>query len=174
MGLQSLGFYVSVSWLPTILHTHGVSPASAGWYLALMQLTGLLASAASASIVRRLPDQRLFAGGAALLGVLSFLGFVVVPELGMLWSATVGFSQGVGITLALSFFALRAKDADQAAKLSGMGQSIGYLFAALGPLLFGVLHDVTGGWAIPLVLLAGLIAVQAIVGLGAGRVRYVD
>ncbi len=174
MGLQSLGFYVSVSWLPTILHTHDVSPTSAGWHLALMQMTGLLASAASASIVRRLPDQRIFAAAAAILGVASFLGFVVAPDLGILWSATVGLSQGVGVTLALSFFALRAKDADQAAALSGMGQSIGYLFAALGPLLFGVLHDATGGWSIPLIILSGLITVQAIVGLGAGRVRFVS
>jgi MFS transporter, CP family, cyanate transporter len=173
MGLQSLGFYVSVSWLPTILQGNGVSETSAGWHLALMQLTGLLASAASASIVRRLPDQRAFAAGAAVLGVMSFLGFVVVPDLGWLWSGTVGLSQGVGITLALSFYALRARDAGQAAALSGMGQSLGYLFAALGPLLFGLLHDATGGWGIPLIIVAGLILVQAVVALGAGRDQVV-
>lgn len=173
MGLQSLGFYVAVSWLPTILHGNGVSQASAGWHLALMQLTGLLASAATASVVRKLPNQRGFAASAAVLGVLSYLGFVVVPELGLVWSATVGLSQGVGVTLALSFFALRARNADAAAALSGMGQSIGYLFAALGPLLFGLLHDATGGWGIPLIMLAGLIAVQSVVALGAGRDRVV-
>ncbi len=174
MGLQSLGFYVSVSWLPTILHGHGVSQTSAGWHLALMQLTGLLASAASASVVRKLPDQRTFAAAAAVLGVLSFLGFVVVPDLGLLWSATVGLSQGVGITLALSFYALRARDAEQAAALSGMGQSLGYLFAALGPVWFGLLHDAAGGWSVPLIILAGLIFVQAVVSLGAGRDRVVS
>lgn len=169
MGLQSLGFYVAVSWLPSILHAGGVSPALAGWYLALMQLTGLLASAVSPAIVRRLPDQRLYAAGAALLGAVSFLGFVFAPALSPLWSATVGFSQGVGITLALSFFALRARDAHQAAALSGMGQSLGYLLAAFGPLLFGLLHDSTGDWTLPLLILAGLITAQAVVALGAGR-----
>jgi MFS transporter, CP family, cyanate transporter len=138
MGLQSLGFYVSVSWLPTILHAQGVSPA------------------------------------AAVLGVLSFLGFVVVPDLSWGWSATVGLSQGVGITLALSFFALRARDAREAAALSGMGQSLGYLLAAIGPLVFGVLHDATGGWGTPLVILAGLIGVQAVVSLGAGKARQLS
>jgi MFS transporter, CP family, cyanate transporter len=174
MGLQSLGFYVSISWLPTILHSHGTSPAAAGWYLALMLLTGLLASALSPVLVRRLPDQRLLAAGAAVLGVLSYLGFVALPDLSPLWSATVGLSQGVGITLALSFFALRARDARQAAALSGMGQSLGYLLAAIGPLLFGVLHDATGGWSVPLVILATLIALQAVVALGAGRARQVS
>lgn len=174
MGLQSLGFYVSVSWLPTILHAHGVSPAAAGWHVALMQLTGLLASAASPFFLARLRDQRAFGAGAAVLGVLSFLGFVVLPDLSWVWSGTVGLSQGVGITLALSFFALRANDARQAAALSGMGQSLGYLLAAIGPLLFGVLHDATGGWGTPLVILAGLITVQAVVALGAGRARLLS
>lgn len=174
MGLQSLGFYVSVSWLPTILHAEGVSPAAAGWHVALMQLTGLLASAASPFFLGRLNDQRWFGAGAAVLGVLSFLGFVVVPELSWVWSGTVGLSQGVGITLALSFFALRARDARQAAALSGMGQSLGYLLAAIGPLLFGVLHDATGGWGTPLAILAGLIGVQAVVALGAGRSRQLS
>ncbi|MFL6142514.1 MAG: MFS transporter [Labedaea sp.] len=173
MGLQSLGFYVAISWLPTILHSHGLSPTVAGAYVALMQLTGLFASAATPAIVRRLPDQRLFASAAAVLGVLSYLGFVVAPELSLLWTATVGVSQGVGITLALSFFALRAHDARQAAALSGMGQSLGYLLAALGPLLFGILHDATNSWSPPLLILAGLITAQAVVALAAGRSRHV-
>jgi MFS transporter, CP family, cyanate transporter len=173
MGLQSLGFYVAVSWLPTILHTHGRNPAAAGWYLALMQLTGLLASAVSPWLVRRASDQRLITFSAALLGVLSYLGFVVAPGLDAVWSGTVGLSQGVGVTLALSMFALRARDAGQAAALSGMGQSLGYLLAAVGPVLFGVLHDAMAGWSGPLIMLAALIGVQALVALGAGRDRLV-
>jgi CP family cyanate transporter-like MFS transporter len=173
MGLQSFGFYVAISWLPTILHSHGVSVTAAGWYLALMQLSGLIASAASAPLIGRLPDQRLLGALASGLALLSYLGLLAFPGLGILWSATVGFAQGMCITLALSLFALRARDARQAAALSGMGQSVGYLLAALGPLLFGVLHDATGGWTTPLLILVALIAVQTIVSLGAGRNRYV-
>ena len=172
MGLQSLGFYVAVVYLPSILHSNGTSMTSAGWHLAMMLFAGLLGSAVSPPIVRRLQDQRLFAAGAAGLGVLSYLGFVVAPDLAMLWSATVGLSQGIGITHALSSFALRARDDQEAAALSGMGQSLGYLFAALGPLLFGVLHDTTGGWTSPLVVLAAIVGAQAIVSLGAGRARH--
>lgn len=172
MGLQSLGFYAAVVYLPSILHSNGMGMTSAGWHLAMMLLTGLLGSAVSPPIVRRLPDQRLLAAGAAGLGVLSYLGFVVAPDLALLWSATVGLSQGIGITLALSFFALRARDAREAAALSGMGQSLGYLFAALGPPLLGVLHDTTGGWTSPLLVLAGIIGAQAIVALGVGRARH--
>lgn len=174
IGLQAFGFYVSVSWLPTILHSHGISPVSAGWHLALTQFTGLLASASCASVVRRLPDQRLFGAAAAMLGASSYLGFVLTPQFAGLFSASLGFSQGAGITLALSFFALRARHDSQAAALSGMGQSVGYLLAAFGPLLFGLLHDHSRGWTMPLVTLSVLCVLQALVALGAGRNRYVS
>ena len=46
-------------------------------------------------------------------------------------------------------FTLRTKTAFAAADLSGFAQSTGYLLAAIGPVAFGYLHDVTGGWTIP-------------------------
>lgn len=174
MGLQSMGFYVCVAWLPTILHSYGVGATAAGWHVALMQFAGLLASAGSSAILGRLADQRYFAAGVSLLGALSYAGLVVVPDLGLMWSVLFGLSQGACITLALSFFALRARDPGQAAALSGMGQSLGYLFAAFGPLLFGVLHDGTGGWTVPVLILVGVALVQSVVAMNAGRARYVD
>ena len=32
MGFQSFLFYVTISWLPEILHNHGISMESAGWF----------------------------------------------------------------------------------------------------------------------------------------------
>jgi CP family cyanate transporter-like MFS transporter len=56
-----------------------------------------------------------------------------------------------------------------AASLSAFAQGFGYLIASAGPLIIGFLHDVTGGWAVPgLVLLAVCIATVA-VGWPAGR-----
>ena len=59
------------------------------------------------------------------------------------------------------------------AALSGMGQALGYLVAAVGPVLFGVLHDVTGSWRVPLAVLVGVAAVHALIGLRAGRDAHV-
>jgi CP family cyanate transporter-like MFS transporter len=50
-----------------------------------------------------------------------------------------------------------------------MAQSVGYLVAAVGPLLLGSLHDLTGSWTLPLLLLVALTLAQAAVGTGAGR-----
>jgi CP family cyanate transporter-like MFS transporter len=50
-----------------------------------------------------------------------------------------------------------------------MAQSIGYFIAALGPIIFGLLHDVSHGWTLPLLAMAAALLVQAAAGFGAGR-----
>ena len=50
-----------------------------------------------------------------------------------------------------------------------MAQTVGYLLAAAGPALLGVVHDLTGSWTAPLAALTGATVVILLVGLGAGR-----
>ena len=54
-----------------------------------------------------------------------------------------------------------------------MAQSIGYTLCAAGPLLVGVLHEGTGSWTAPLVLLLALLVPQLVSGALAGRDRAV-
>lgn len=72
------------------------------------------------------------------------------------------------------FFGLLTKDAHQAAELSGMAQSIGYLLAAMGPALIGYLHDAANSWTLPLLILVSASIVLFIVGWGAAWNRLVD
>jgi CP family cyanate transporter-like MFS transporter len=55
-----------------------------------------------------------------------------------------------------------------------MAQGIGYLLAATGPLVMGLLHAATGSWTVPLLCLIGLGGVELLSGLAAGRARTVD
>ncbi|WP_228562648.1 hypothetical protein [Catenulispora rubra] len=55
-----------------------------------------------------------------------------------------------------------------------MAQSIGYLIAATGPLLLGILHQSTNGWTLPLGLLVALSVLMAGAGYEAGRDRLVE
>ena len=68
--------------------------------------------------------------------------------LGVLWMVLLGLAGGSSFALAMMFFTLRTRTAFEAADLSGFAQSLGYLFAAIGPILFGYLHDLFGGWNI--------------------------
>ena len=169
MGLQSFGFYATIAWLPSIVHDHGTSAAAAGWELFLFQAVGLVASISLPLLTRRQVDQRLLAATASVLGAAGFALLAVAPGLALVTCVLNGFGSGATLVLALTFQGARAAQGPQAAALAAMAQSVGYLVAAVGPLLLGALHGVTGGWVVPLVLLSVLATAQAVVGFGAGR-----
>lgn len=174
MGLQSFTFYALVNWLPSVLHSHGTSKAAAGWQLFLFQTVALAANFGTPLLIQRLRDQRWLAVGWAGTAVVALLGLLLAPELTLLWVVLGGLASGGSLVLALSFLGLRASGPQQAAALSAMAQSIGYLIAAGGPVLFGSLHDASGTWDISLLMLVVLSIVQLLVGYRAGSVGTVD
>jgi CP family cyanate transporter-like MFS transporter len=175
MGLQSMVFYVIIAWLPEILKQQGISADQSGLLLSVMQLALLPFTFIVPVIAGRMRNQRLlvtFTFGLLLSGTLGLLygssGLIV------LWMIILGIGGGFAFGLAMMFFGLRTENAHQAAELSGMAQSVGYLLAAIGPTMFGYLHDITGGWTLPLWILVGASVLLFIFGLGAGRDRYVS
>ncbi|HET7579623.1 MAG TPA: MFS transporter [Bacillales bacterium] len=175
MGLQSFSFYILVTWLSEILHDRGMSLSASGWMVFLIQIVGLPATLLVPMLADRLKNQQ---GLIAGIGVLYFSGVIGLLSGGSLfllivWIICLGLAQGSSISLSLSFLGLRATNARQAAELSGMAQSIGYLLAAAGPILFGFLRDMTHSWTVPLstLILTGIVMVGA--GMGAGRDKYV-
>ena len=85
----------------------------------------------------------------------------------------IGIALGGSFGLALLFIVLRSPDSETATELSGMAQSIGYFLAAIGPTLFGALHDFTDAWFIPLLFLLVLITIKLYAGLGAARPKAI-
>ena len=67
--------------------------------------------------------------------------------------------------LILTLIGLRARTPAGTAALSGFTQSTGYLIAAIGPFGVGVLHDLSGGWTVPLLALLALCVPQLWLGL---------
>ncbi|MEV4114445.1 MFS transporter [Nonomuraea sp. NPDC049695] len=173
MGLQSLGFYVVVTWLPQVFQDNGMSAATAGWLLFLFQAVAVLTSLAVPGAMRWAGNQRALATICSAVMLLGYLGLFVAPGLALLWSVVLGLGGGACLVLALAFISLRAQDASVAGALSAMAQSIGYLLAAVGPVVFGLLHTVSSGWKAPIMLMCVAAAGQTIVALvaGAGTVR---
>ncbi|WP_242441069.1 CynX/NimT family MFS transporter [Streptomyces sp. CB02923] len=173
MGLQSLAFYTAVAWLPSILIQRGTSSTTAGWMLFYYQMIGLAASSLLPLLTRGRHDQRWTAAGASVLVAGGFAVLVSAPALSVLACTLLGLGAGVCLVLALTFQSERAGSSGEAAALAGMAQSVGYLVAAAGPLLLGILHDATSSWTPPLVVLAVLGIAMAGAGYGAGRNRQV-
>ncbi|MGI5240655.1 MFS transporter [Dactylosporangium sp. CA-139066] len=173
MGLQSLVFYAMIAWLPTIEQDHGVAAATAGWHLFVYLIAAVVANVAAPQIMRRLPDQRLVGLLCAVLILIGVGGLLRAPGASVLWLVCAGLGAGMSLVLCLSLFSLRAVDHRQAAALSGMAQSIGYLLAACGPVLIGALRDASGAWTLPLSVMCALIAVMGGFAFLSGRTRVV-
>jgi CP family cyanate transporter-like MFS transporter len=174
MGLQSIAFYVLMAWLPTIEQSRGVPATTAGIHLSVFLLISVFASLAAGGILHRGSDQRLVSFTSGALTCVTFLGLAFAPDLVLLWVFLGAIGCGSLIVIALSLFSLRSVNYPQAASLSGMAQSVGYGLAAVGPVMFGGLRDLSGGWTLPLLVTAGLMAVLAVTGVLAGRDRVIS
>jgi len=173
MGLQSLVFYVAIGWFPAIMQDAGYSADAAGFMMTFFQILSLLFGFSTSLFLKRTRDQRLVVVLASLTATLPVIGLMLFPGLAYLWMGLLGLGSGACFVLAMSFIGLRSANAYDAASLSMMSQSIGYLLASTGPFIFGFLHDLTHGWQVPLAMLPVIGIVQAAVGYGAGRNRTV-
>ncbi len=170
LALQSFQFYSYAAWLPTLLGDEGISASTAGYMLMLTNLTGAAGALVLPSFIKRLRTQRMPVVAVASFYFVSLLGLLIAPDAGAwVWVCLYGVAQGSGFSLALTLMVLRSPDSAVAARLSGVAQLIGYLVAATGPVLLGFVHDLTGGWEWPIVVLLVLLAPMLWLGLGAGR-----
>lgn len=76
--------------------------------------------------------------------------------------------------LVLVLVGLRSRTQEGTVALSGFTQGVGYAMGALGPLLVGLLHQVTGGWDVPLVFLLLTLIVVVIAGRVVVRPRMLE
>ena len=173
-GLQSLSFYAVLGWLPSMYRDFGASPAVAGFLLSLSGLVQIPVSLVLPGLAGRARTQAGYAvAGTALIGV-GIAGVLLAPMAApYLWVALVGAGQGACFALGLNLFVLRTRRVADTARVSAMAQSIGYTLCAVGPLRVGLLHEATGSWTVPLILLLALLVPQAVSGALAGRSRTV-
>jgi MFS transporter, CP family, cyanate transporter len=161
-AFQTVVFYSIVSWYATIAISRGVSPALAGVDMLLYQVVAILTNLGAAPLLRRTADQRWIGASCGLLYFVGTAGMFFASPYPRLWLMMAGLGAGLSLTTSLSFFALRSKDHKQAGELSGMAQFVGYGGGALGPILFGLLHETTSTWTLSLGM---LVIASALVGL---------
>jgi CP family cyanate transporter-like MFS transporter len=174
MGLQSLLAYCVFGWLPTILIDRGLSPLAAGAVLSVSIAAQLPATLVAPWMAGRGKDQRGAVLGLVVLMMAGLFGAMYAP-LGQVWwwAVILGVGQGSSFTVATLLVVLRSPDARTVAALSGMTQLVGYLLAACGPFLTGLLYGWTGGWDAPALFFAVAALSALAAGLGAGRKLHV-
>ncbi|MGZ0086230.1 CynX/NimT family MFS transporter [Caldibacillus thermoamylovorans] len=175
MGLQSFFFYCIITWLPELGQSKGLAADTAGWLLFFFQFAQLPMMFVSPLLAERMDNQKVLIGSAVLLMAFGTAAFVA-GQGWLLWAGALlaGIGAGMAFSLAMMLFTLRTRRPLEAAQLSAMAQSVGYLLSAVGPPLFGALYDAAGHFLPPLVLLLAVCAAMIVFGLGAARDKYVD
>ncbi|MCY1027675.1 CynX/NimT family MFS transporter [Mammaliicoccus sciuri] len=169
MGGQSMIFYSLINWLPEFLLSYGTPINEAGIYLSILQLAIIPLTFVTPIFAEKMKNQVLITFVTGLLFVLGILTLMLQPNWAFLGIILIGIASGLAFGLVNTFFGLRTENGLTAAKLSGMSQSVGYLFAAIGPLLFGILHDATNSWNTSFGILLVTSIIIMIIGSRAGR-----
>jgi len=173
-GTQSMIAYIMFGWLATILTEGGYTTGQAGLLLGVFTALSIPVSILVPVIASRLSDQRPVVVGLVACYAVGFAGLWLAPiSTAPLWVTFVAIGMG-SFPLALMMLALRTRTPESTAALSAFGQSAGYLIAGAGPLLVGVLHQMTGGWTLPYALIFAVLVVQLFTGLYAARNRYLE
>ncbi|WP_327307431.1 MFS transporter [Streptomyces sp. NBC_01298] len=173
-GLQATGAYITMGWLPQIFRDAGVSASTAGILLAVTMVMGVPLAFIIPGLAGRMKNQGPIAVVLGLFGLAGYLGLYFAPAAGAwAWVLMLGVSN-CAFPLVITMIGLRAKSPAGVVKLSAFAQSTGYLISIPGPLVVGVLYQHSGGWDLPLALMAGLLVPQIVLGILAGRDRTIE
>lgn len=153
-GIQSMHAYVQMGWLPQIYRDAGLSAGHAGTLQALLTATGIIGGLAMPTLIVVARSLTPYIVSFGVLLVSGYVGLLLAPTtVPWLWAVMLGVA-GYAFPLVIALLPARTRHPEVTAQLSGFVQPVGYLIAAAGPVLVGVLHGATGSWTLVLVLLA--------------------
>ena len=163
-GLQSLLFYTSMTWLPTIAISAGLSNKDAALLASIFSLISIPFSMTVPSLTTRLSDGHR----QIMLTIISIAGMIGIamllyPSNNFLYWLVAHLLIGTACSALFPYlmvcFSLKTSSPEKTAQLSGLAQTGGYILAAFGPTLFGYSFDLFQSW-IPAVL--ALLAIDII------------
>nr|WP_186785579.1 CynX/NimT family MFS transporter [Streptomyces misionensis] len=173
-GLQATAAYITMGWMAQIFRDAGVSAGTSGLLLAVTMVMGVPLAFVIPRVATRLPQQGPIVLALGVCGLAGYAGLYLAPAAGAwAWALLLGISN-CAFPLALTMVGMRARSGAGVAQLSAFAQSTGYLISIPGPLLVGVLYQHSGGWGLPIALMAALMVPQMVVGFLAGRDRTVE
>lgn len=176
MGSQSFMFYTTVTWLPKILNLKGFDYNFISYILTTFQMSGLPLSLLIPIIAARMKNQKLIAIFVALGYFLGSIGLLVSNS--KIQIILCMFIMSVGCTgtyaAAIILMELRSKTSHTVAIISGISQSIGYIIAAVGPILLGYLFSLTNNYIVPISILIVVSFILVLSGIIAGKNEYMD
>ncbi|KNH16096.1 MFS transporter [Arthrobacter sp. ZBG10] len=156
---QAFSYYGVTAWLPSYLHDElGMSASGAGAASSIFQILAIVGGL-GVPFAAKYWSMKTVAITLGVLWVAVPVGLLLAPGLWWLWSVSGGIAQGGGITVVFIAVIRLARDQASAGRMSATVQGLGYCFAALAPPLVGFVHDASGSWTLPLLLILGSVLV---------------
>jgi len=169
-GLQSMVFYGTASWLPTILVTKGFSLKDASLAVAVSGLIGSMIGIATPHYLSKSKHLRVILLALGLVISVSFTAVIVDSGNRLfLWLVISNIALSTTFPMSLLLTVLRSADANQTRSLSIMSQSVGYVMAAMAPGLVGAIFDSTQNWSKALLVPVFIGIALGVVGFFAGK-----
>ncbi|MFE7712892.1 CynX/NimT family MFS transporter [Streptomyces sp. NPDC057486] len=173
-GLQATAAYITMGWMPQIFRDAGVSAGTAGVLLAVTMAMGVPLAFVIPRAAARMRNQGPIVVVLGTCGLIGYAGLYLAPAGGAwAWALLLGIAN-CAFPLALTMIGMRSRSGAGVVRLSAFAQSTGYLISIPGPLLVGVLYQHSGGWGLPIALMAGLMVPQMVAGILAGRDRTIE
>jgi len=173
-GMTSTIVYAMFAWIPAIFADAGASLNFGGAMVGVFALVGLVSSLGAPLLCARMlnPFPVVLACGVCFL--IAFAGLLWAPmSAPVVWMLLLGLGPST-FPMALTLINLRTRTHLGSASLSGFAQGVGYLLAAAGPLVFGVLHDRAGNWTWSFGYLLVCLAILLTAGSQACRPRMLE
>lgn len=173
-GMTSLITYSMFTWIPSILADAGASDAFGGTMVGVFSVMGLVAAFGAPTLCARIANPFPVVIACAACYLIGFAGLYFAPMAApIVWVVVLGLGPST-FPMALTLINLRTRSHVGSSALSGFTQGIGYTVACLGPLLFGVFHDATDGYAAPFGLLVVAVVVVLVGAYQACKPRMLE
>jgi CP family cyanate transporter-like MFS transporter len=173
-GMTSLITYSMFTWIPSILGDAGASDAFGGTMVGVFSVMGLVSAFGAPTLCARIANPFPVVIACAACYLIGFAGLYFAPMAApIVWVVVLGLGPST-FPMALTLINLRTRSHVGSSALSGFTQGIGYTVACLGPLLFGVFHDATDGYAAPFGLLVVAVVVVLVGAYQACKPRMLE
>lgn len=171
MGMQSILFYCFVAWFSVIIQYNGFSPETAGYFNSAYMIISIPGSLFTPIIAERIKNRSMLGVVIGIIYSVGIAAMIFSASLPMLVLATVccGYCQGATVSYAMALFAFHTDNAKDTSRLSGLAQSIGYFFAAIGPTMVGFVYDILNIWTAPLLILLVIAIILTLLGVVVGK-----
>ncbi|RAV34580.1 MFS transporter [Corynebacterium heidelbergense] len=173
-GIQSMNAYTQMGWLPQIFQENGVSPMVASIALAVVGSFHVLGGTVMPTVIDRAENFAIYPVIFGVLTAAGWAGILLAPtQVPLLWAVLLGMG-GWCFPTAIALIPARTRVSLITARLSGFVQPYGYIIAAAGPLVIGMIHGITHSWTAILLGLMALALVMGAIGVRASRKTVID